>query len=44
MFLRHVKVPVAVIALGSAIGISATLAGQTGAGSPTSETEWRFFQ
>jgi len=33
----------AVIALGSAIGLSATLAGQSGAGSPKSDIEWRFF-
>ena len=38
-----VRVLLAVVALGSAIGLSATLAGQTGAGSSKSETEWRFF-
>ena len=43
MFLRQLKVLLAVVALGSAIGISATLAGQAPAGSSTSETEWRFF-
>ena len=39
----RVRVPVAVIALGSAIGLSATLAGQGGASSPQKDIEWRFF-
>ena len=43
MFLRGVRVLLAVVALGAAIGMSATLAGQTGAGPSKSETEWRFF-
>ncbi len=43
MFLREVRVLLAVVALGAAIGMSATLDGQTGAGSSTSDTEWRFF-
>jgi quinoprotein glucose dehydrogenase len=43
MILREVRVLVAVVALGAAIGMSATLGGQTGAGSSQSETEWRFF-
>ena len=33
----------AVVALGAAIGMSATLAGQSGTSSSKSETEWRFF-
>src|SRR5215218_906081 len=43
MFLSAVRVPLAVVAIGAAIGLSATLAGQTGASSSGSETEWRFF-
>ena len=43
MFLREVRVLLAVVALGAAIGMSATLDGQTGASSSKSETEWRFF-
>ena len=43
MFLREVRVLLAVVALGAAIGMSATLDGQTGARSSKSETEWRFF-
>jgi quinoprotein glucose dehydrogenase len=43
MFLRETKVLLAVVALASAIGISATLAGQTSTSPPTSDTEWRFF-
>ena len=43
MFLCEVRVLLAVVALGAAIGMSATLAGQTGASASKSETEWRFF-
>ena len=43
MFVGAVRVLAAVVALGAAIGMSATLAGQTGASAPKSETEWRFF-
>ena len=43
MFVREVKVLLAVVALGAAVGMSATVDGQTGAGSAPSETEWRFF-
>src|SRR5688572_32358370 len=43
MFLWRVRVLLAVIALGSALGLSATLAGQSGASSSQSDTEWRFF-
>ncbi len=43
MFLRAVRVLLAVVALGSAIGFSATLAGQTGGSSSGSDSEWRFF-
>ena len=43
MFLRKVKALLAVVALGSAIGLSPTLAGQSGAGSSKSDIEWRFF-
>ena len=43
MFLWTVRVLLAVIALGSAIGLSANLAGQSGASSSRSDTEWRFF-
>src|SRR5262245_29068891 len=35
--------PVVVGAVAVAVGVSATLAGQTGAGAPKGETEWRFF-
>src|SRR5688572_7387684 len=43
MFLWRVRVVLAVVALGSAIGLSATLAGQSGASASKSDTEWRFF-
>jgi quinoprotein glucose dehydrogenase len=43
MFVGAVRVLLAVVALGTAIAMSATLAGQTGASAPKSETEWRFF-
>jgi hypothetical protein len=43
MFLRDVRVLLAVAALAAAIGMSSSLAGQTGASSSSSETEWRFF-
>src|SRR5688500_19183873 len=43
MFLRGVRVLLAVVAIGAAVAMSATLAGQTGANAPNSETEWRFF-
>src|SRR5688572_28818881 len=43
MFVREVRVLLAVVALGAAIGMSATLDGQTGASGSKSETEWRFF-
>ena len=43
MFLCEVRVLLAVVALGAAIGMSATLDGQTGASPSKSETEWRFF-
>src|SRR5688572_18065738 len=43
MFLCRVKVLLPVVALGAAIGMSATVDGQTGASSPKSENEWRFF-
>ena len=43
MFLCGVRVLLAVVALGAAVGMSATLDGQTAAGSSKSETEWRFF-
>src|SRR5687767_7693415 len=43
MFPWRVRVPLAVIALGSAIGLSATLAGQGGASASKSDAEWRFF-
>ena len=32
-----------VVALAAALGVSASLAGQTDAGGPKGETEWRFF-
>src|SRR6186997_1659455 len=38
-----VRMLLAVVALGSAIGLSATLTGQSGAGSSKSDIEWRFF-
>ena len=38
-----VRMLLAVVALGSAIGLSATLAGQSGSGSSKSDIEWRFF-
>ena len=43
MFPWRVRVLLAVIALGSAIGLSATLAGQSGASSSKNDIEWRFF-
>ena len=43
MFPWTVRVLLAVIALGSAIGLSATLAGQSDASSSKNDTEWRFF-
>src|SRR5688500_18009566 len=43
MFQWRVKVLLGVGALASAIGLSATLAGQSGASSSNSDTEWRFF-
>src|SRR6185295_7740574 len=43
MFLSKLRLRAAVVALGTAIAMSATLAGQTGASAPKSETEWRFF-
>src|SRR5918995_1258236 len=43
MFPWRVKVILAVIAIGSAIGLSATLAGQSGASSSKNDIEWRFF-
>ena len=43
MWSWKVRMLVAVVALGSAIGLSATLAGQSGAGSSKSDIEWRFF-
>jgi quinoprotein glucose dehydrogenase len=43
MFLRDVRALLAVGALWAAIAMAATVAGQTGAAAPTSETEWRFF-
>jgi quinoprotein glucose dehydrogenase len=43
MFVCAVRVLAAVVALGAAVGMSATLAGQSGASAPKSETEWRFF-
>jgi quinoprotein glucose dehydrogenase len=43
MFLRRVRVLLAVVGLGAAIGMSATLAGQTAARPAQTETEWRFF-
>jgi quinoprotein glucose dehydrogenase len=43
MFLRDVRVLLAVVALAAAIATSATLAGQTAASTSKSETEWRFF-
>ena len=42
MFPWTVRVPLAVIALWSAIGL-ATLAGQSGATSSKNDIEWRFF-
>ena len=38
-----VRMLLVVVALGSVIGLSATLAGQSGAGSSKSDIEWRFF-
>lgn len=43
MFQWKVRVLLAVVALGAAMGLSATLAGQSGATSSSSDTEWRFF-
>jgi len=43
MYLRDVRVLLAVGALWAAIATTATLDGQTGAAASTSETEWRFF-
>jgi quinoprotein glucose dehydrogenase len=43
MFQWKVRVLLAVVALGSAMGLSATLAGQGGASASSSDTEWRFF-
>ena len=43
MFVRGVRVLLAVVAVGAAIGMSATLGGQTGTSPSTTETEWRFF-
>ena len=38
-----VRMLLAVVALGSAIGLSATLAGQSGVRSSKNDIEWRFF-
>ena len=43
MFLWRVKALLAVVALGAAVGMSATLGGQAGTSASRSETEWRFF-
>jgi glucose dehydrogenase len=43
MFLRDVKVLLAVVALGAAIGMTGTVAGQAPASPSKPETEWRFF-
>src|SRR5687767_1355669 len=43
MFPWRVRVLVTVVAIGSAIGLSATLAGQSDGSSSTNDTEWRFF-
>jgi quinoprotein glucose dehydrogenase len=43
MFPWRLRALLAVIALGSAIGLSATLAGQSGAGASKNDIEWRFF-
>src|SRR6187399_243920 len=43
MFSWRVRVLVAVIAVGSAIGLSATLAGQSGASVSRNDIDWRFF-
>jgi quinoprotein glucose dehydrogenase len=43
MFLREVRVLVAVVALGALIAMSASLGGQTAVSSSKRETEWRFF-
>ena len=37
------SLPAVVVALGTAVWVSANLAGQTGASAPKGETEWRFF-
>ena len=37
------SLPTCVVAVGMALGLSATLAGQAGAGASQGETEWRFF-
>ena len=43
MFVWRVRLLLAVVAVGSAIGLSATLAGQGGVSSPNNDIEWRFF-
>src|SRR5687768_12624794 len=43
MSLWRVRALLAVVAIGSAIGLSAALSGQTPATPPTRDTEWRFF-
>src|SRR5690349_5614892 len=43
MFLTAVRLRPAVVALGAALAMAATPAGQTGTSAPKSETEWRFF-
>src|ERR1051325_4255488 len=43
MFVGAMRVVAAGVALGTAIAMSAALAGQTGASASKSETEWRFF-
>lgn len=43
MFVRGVRVLSSVVALVVALGMSAALTGQTGAGASKGEAEWRFF-
>ena len=43
MWSWKVRMLVAVVALGSAIGLSATLAGQSGASVSRNDIDWRFF-
>ena len=43
MFVGAVRVIPAAVALAAALGMAATLAGQTSARAPQGETEWRFF-